>query len=155
MSCLMKSYSRSCLAVFCLFTLATPAFGQWRNRGRGYSRINVDRLIRQAENRSDQFVRMFSRVLDQSPFEGTRREDRLNDRALELERQLNIVRQEFDRTNNQYGVRSHIANAIDIAQGINTVMRNRRMNPGVERQWILLRSDLNRLAAVYNVRQLR
>ncbi|HEX5733160.1 MAG TPA: hypothetical protein VF131_10020 [Blastocatellia bacterium] len=144
--------SLTALAVFCMVLgLASPSFAQ----GRGYSRVNVDRLIRQAENRSDQFVAMFDRALDRSRLEGTIREDRLNERAMELERQLNIVRQEFNRTGNHYNIRSHVANALNAAQAINTVMRNRRLHPTAERQWMLLRSELNRLAAVYNLRQLR
>lgn len=153
---LMKSFVP--LAVCCLvMAIASPSFAQVRGaaRGRGYTRVNVDRLIRQAENRSDQFVAIFDRSLDRSRLEGTIREDRLNERARELEVQLNIVRREFNRTGNHYEVRSHIANALNAAQGINTVVRNRRLIPVVERQWLLLRSELNRLAAVYNLRQLR
>lgn len=146
------------LAICCLvMATASPSFAQLRGsaRNRGYTRANVDRLIRQAENRSDQFVAIFDRSLDRSRLEGTIREDRLNERARELEVQLNIVRREFNRAGNYYDIRSHIANALNAAQGINTVVRNRRLIPVVERQWTLLRSELNRLAAVYNLRQLR
>lgn len=146
------------LTVCCLMlAVASPTFGQLRgpSGSRAYARTNVDRLIRQAENRSDQFVAMFDRALDRSRLEGTIREDRLNDRALQLERELNMVRQEFNRTGNHYNIRPHVANALNVAQSINTVMRNRRLNSPVERQWAMLRSDLNRLAAVYGLRQLR
>ena len=148
--------SLAALAVCCLtLAMTSPGFAQGRGYSRSYTRVNVDRLIRQAENRSDQFVAIFDRALDRSRLEGTIREDRLNERALELERELNVVRQEFNRTGNHYSIRSHVANALNVSQGINTVMRNRRLHPVAERQWTLLRSDLNRLAAVYNLRQLR
>ena len=139
-----------------VLVLASTSFAQGRygTPGRGYSRMQVDRLIRQAENRSDQFVRMFDRALDDSRLDGRFREDRLNVQAMQLERHLNIIRQQFNRTNNHYLIRSHIANAMNSAQSINIAMRNRRFNPMVERQWTLLRSDLNRLAAVYNIRQI-
>lgn len=153
---ILKSFAA--LTVVCLMMAAvSPSFAQSRGRARsrGYTKASVDRLIRQAENRSDQFVALFDRSLDRSRFEGTLREDRLNDRARELEGQLNIVRQEFNRSNSYFDIRSNVASALDAAQGINTVMRNRRLNSVVERQWLLLRSDLNRLASVYNVRQLR
>jgi hypothetical protein len=112
-------------------------------------------MIRQVEDRSDVFVRIFDRALDRSRLDNTRKEDRLNERALDLERQLNIVRQEFERTQNHQAVRSHIARALSIAEGINTVVRNRRLDPQVERQWMLLRSEMNRLAQVYNIRLMR
>jgi hypothetical protein len=143
------------LSVFCLvLAIASPSFAQWRGY-RGYARVDVDRLIRQAENRSDQFVRMFDRSLDRSRWDGRIREDRLNQQAMYLERELNRVRQEFNRTRNHYEVRAHVSNALSAAQGINNVMQRQRFNPMVERQWILLRNDLNRLAAIYNLRQLR
>lgn len=143
------------LSVFCMaLAIASPSFAQWRG-SRSYPRTDVDRLIRQAENRSDQFVRMFDRSLDRSRMDGRLREDRLNEQAIYLERELNRVRQEFNRTRNHYEVRSHVSNALNAAQAINNVMQRQRLNPMVERQWILLRNDLNRLAAVYNLRQLR
>ena len=118
------------IAVCCMvMALASPGFAQWRG---SYTRVNVDRLIRQAENRSDQFVAIFDRALDRSRLEGTIREDRLNERALHLERELNIVRQQFNRTGNHYSIRSHVSNALNVAQGINTVMRNRRLHPVAE-----------------------
>ncbi|HET8674947.1 MAG TPA: hypothetical protein VFO63_04095 [Blastocatellia bacterium] len=144
------------IAVCCMvMALASPGFAQWRGSSRSYSRVSIDRLIRQAENRSDQFVAIFDRALDRSRLEGSIREDRLNERALQLERELNIVRQQFNRTGNHYSIRAHVSNALNVAQGINTVMRNQRLHPVAERHWMLLRSDLNRLAAVYNLRQLR
>lgn len=151
----LKSFGA--LAVCCLvLAMASPGFGQWRGSSRSrVSRVEVDRLIRQAENRSDQFVAMFDRALDRSRLEGTIREDRLNERAIQLERELNVVRREFNRTSNPYSVRSNLANALNVAQGINNVMRNRRLYPAAERQWMLLRSELNRLAAIYNLSQLR
>ena len=145
------------LAVGTMLGLASPSYAQRRAPYRGpvYARANVDRLIRQVENRSDVFVNMFDRALDNSRLDASRREDRLNERAFELERQLNVVRQEFDRTRNHMAVRAHIARALSLAEGINTVIRNRRLDPQVERQWALLRSDLNRLTQVYNLRPLR
>ena len=148
------------LAVVCMMlAMAAPSFAQasgfaqWRGQSR-YSRMMVDRLIRQAENHSDQFVRVFERALDRSRLEGTIREDRLNERAAELERQLNAARAELGRAGSQWEIRSSVSNAIEVGRTINTVMRRRQLTPNAERQWSLLRNDLNRLAAIYNLRQL-
>lgn len=145
------------MTIGAMLGLASPSSAQWRRpmRGRAYLRTDVDRLIRQAENRSDVFVRIFDRALDRSRLDNTRREDRLNERAQELESQLNVVRQEFDRTQNHMALRAQIARAMNIAEGINTVIRNRRLDPQVERQWAMLRSELNRLGQVYGIRSLR
>jgi len=146
--------SLGALTVFCMaLALASPSFAQWRGSSR-YTRPMVDRLIRQAESRSNQFVAVFDRALDRSRLEGTIREDRLNERAAELERQLNVTREELNRSGNQWAIRSSISNAIEVGRAINNVMRKRNLTPNAERQWMLLRSDLNRLASVYNLRQL-
>ena len=137
-----------------VLALAAPSFAQWRGSSR-YNRGSIDRLIRQAESRSNQFVAVFDRALDRSRLEGTIREDRLNERAAELERQLNVARGELDRSTNHWAIRSAISNALNVAQNINTVMRRRQLTPNAERQWMLLKSDMNRLAAAYGLRQLR
>jgi hypothetical protein len=151
------------LSVFGLvLAIASPSFAQYRG-GRGYLRLDVDRLIRQVENRSDQFVRMLDRSHDRGRFDSRVRDARWNDRVREnrlmqqaryLERQLNRVRQEFSRSRNHYEIRAHISNALNAAHAINNVMRRERFNPAIERQWVLLRSDLNRLASAYSLRHM-
>jgi hypothetical protein len=135
-----------------VIALASPSFGQWW-RGDNRYRGSVDRIIRQAENRSDIFVRVLDRTSDDGGLQGFRA-DRLSDRARDLEQQLNVIRQEFDQTNNHFQIRSQVHEALNIASGINNVMQNRRMSYQAERQWMLLRSDLNRLASIYNLPRL-
>jgi Tfp pilus assembly protein FimT len=137
-----------------VLALAAPSFAQWRGSNR-YNRTSIDRLIRQAENRSNQFAAVFDRALDDTRLNGSIREDRLNDKARELQSRLTIARQEFDRSNNHWAIRSQISGAIDAGQSINTVMRRRNLTPAAERQWSMLKSELNRLASAYGLRQLR
>src|SRR6185369_16272752 len=128
---LFKSFGA--LTVFCMaLALASPSFAQWRGSSR-YTRPMVDRLIRQAESRSNQFVAVFDRALDRSRLEGTIREDRLNERAAELERQLNAARGELNQSGNQWAIRSSISNAIEVGRAINNVMRKRQLTPNAER----------------------
>lgn len=141
-----------------LAALAAPSFAQrrgndsWGNNGR---RAEVNNLIRRVEQRSDVFVRLFDRALDNSAMDGTIREERLNERARELARQLDIVRTEFDRHQNFMDIRDNVSQAVNQADQINNVVRNRRLNPRVKQQWSMLRSELNRLALVYRLRPLR
>lgn len=145
------------LTTLCLvLAIASTSFGQFGEyRYRGHGRASIDRLIRQAENRSDQFVMVFDRALDNSRLEGSIREDRLNERAQALESQLNVVRQTFNSTQNQAEIRWQIGQALNLARPINNVMQNRRLDLRAERQWMLLRSALDQLARVYNFPQLR
>jgi len=125
--------------------LASPTLAQER-RGFGF-RIqfgpDVERLVRQAEDHTSRFVAM----LDERDRYG------LSERARELQSQLNMVSGDFDERSN-YGRRAQVATVIRVAQSINNAMRYRRVGFDVQRQWFLVRSDLNRLARVYNLRQI-
>ena len=145
------------LTTCCLvLSLASPSLAQWRDR---YPREdNLDRLIRQAETQSDQFVMSLERMRDRGflerVFGGSERLGGLTARAHDLEREMNALRNESNREGNSYEIRSSVANALSVAEDINRTMRYRRLNFEVERQWSMLRSDLNRLARAYNLRQL-
>ncbi len=142
------------LAVACVvLTLSTT--GEARQRGRIYTKAEVNEIIRRVENRSDEFVKLFDRSLDRSRLDGTKREDRLNERARNLERTLNDLRREFDRRENYNQTKPEVTRALNVAEDINKVMRRRRMGGETERQWGLLRDELNALALVYNLRPLR
>lgn len=154
-----RNISKVILAGFALFMLAAlsmPAQAQYRRgyRYRVYTKSDVDRIIRRVENQSDRFVRSFDRSLDNSRLDGTRREDNLNQRARDLENDLDALRQEFDRTERYQDTRAQVARALSTAEGINTVVRRRRLDGNTERQWAQVRAELNSLAYVYNLRPL-
>ena len=134
------------LTVLCaMLALATPSYAQ---KGFGV-RIQFGRdrdaravgLINQAENRSDRFAAMLSG-----------REDFLSEQARDLAGQLDVVRSEANDGASFYEVRSHVASALNIARTINREMGNGGgMDFQAERQWSMLRSDLNGLARAYNL----
>jgi hypothetical protein len=135
------------LAVFCaVLALATPSYAQ---KGFGFRIQFGDRdrnvravgLINQAENRSDRFAAMLSG-----------QENFLSEQARELASQLDVVRSEANNGASFYDVRSNVASALNIARTINREMRNGGgMGFQAERQWSMLRSDLNGLARAYNL----
>lgn len=138
-----------------VLVLASPfdASAQWYRR---YRRADVDASIRSAENTSDQFVKVFDRNLDDSRLNGSDREDRLNEKAKDLENKLDVLRRDFDkRGESWWESRETASDALEYARGINNAMRARRYSPQCERMWYRLRSDLNRIARFYNVPGLR
>ena len=145
------------LAVCLLAGMAVslPAQDRRYYRNRTYSKGEIDRIIRRVENQSDRFVRSFDSSLDNSRLDGTRREDNLNQRARNLETDLDSLRQEFDRTDRYLDTRSRVSRALNTAEGINSVVRRRRLGGNTERLWAQLRTELNALAYAYNLRQLR
>ena len=136
-----------CALVMCcaVVALASSGFAQER-RDWGF-RIqfgpDVERLVRQAENHTSQLTAM----LDERGHEG------LSARARDLESQLNMVGGEFNQSS-YYDRRSQVATVLRVAESINNAMRYRRVDFDVQRQWSMVRNDLNRLARVYNLRQI-
>jgi len=144
------------MALLMVVVASIPAAAQYnrRSRNRGYSKAQVEQIIRRLENQSDRFVRSFDRSLDNSRADGSRREDNLNQRARDLENALDVLRREFDRTDRYQDTKSQVSNVLSVAQDINRAMRNRRLRGNTERLWSQVRSELNSLAAVYSLRQL-
>jgi hypothetical protein len=101
------------------------------------------------------FVKIFDKSLDNSVLDGTRKEDRLNEKAKELEKQMDMVRKEFDHAEGYIEIKERVAKALVVSDEINSVVLNRRLSPSVEREWGLLRIELNKLARVYNLRALK
>lgn len=139
------------------FAFSTSAAGQrYRTpRERGYTRDEVNAVIRRVETRTDEFVRLFDRSLDRSRLDGTRREDNLNERARDLERATDDLRREFDRKESYFATRPEVARCLNLAGGIDNTLRRRRLGGQTERQWAMLRAELNELARVYNLPRVR
>ena len=142
------------IAAVCAFMmLSAPAEAQRRRtpRQRGYTKNEVNNIIKRVETRSDSFVKLFDKSLDRSGLNGSEREDRLNQHARDLEKALDDLRHEFDRKESYIETRPETRRCLDIASDINVAMRNRRMGGETERQWALLRAELNTLADVYGL----
>ncbi len=153
---LTKQISATLFGLFALALLLTaPAFAQGRARGKFYSKADVDRIIKRCEERSDAFTKMIDRNLDRSRANGTRREDNINNQVRELERALDELRREFDRRDTWRETRREVEKVMRESDEINALMRNSRFDRNVEREWQLVKSDLNKLAGVYDLRQLR
>jgi hypothetical protein len=133
-----------------------PVVAQRRGpRGRIWTKAEVNQLIKNAENRSDVFVKLLDKALDNSVLDGTRREDRLNERVKDLEKALDKLRSEFDRKENYAETKAEIREVLIIASDINGVMLRRNLRADVEEQWQVLRRELNILASVYFLPGLR
>ena len=144
------------VAVCALVALcAVSGAAQRRYRPRAYTKAQVDAVIRRVEDRADNFVRVFDYALDNSRVDGRAREDRLNERARELEQATNELRREFDRRERYADTRSEVSRCLNIAADINGAVRRRRLDRNAEQQWRMLRAELNALADVYGLARLR
>lgn len=145
--------------IFGLFVLAlmltAPGLAQGRYRGRVYSKADVDRIIKRVEDRSDAFQKMVDRNLDRSRLNGSKREDNINDQVKDLEKALDDLRREFDRKDSFRETRREVEQVMSEADEVNALMKRLRFDASVEREWQLVKADLNKLAGVYELRLLR
>ena len=121
-----------------------------------YTKADVERIIKRVEERSDEFRKVVDRTLDRSALNGTNREDNINQQVKELENAIDTLRHDFDRANTWAETRSQVQRVMNEADEVNAIVRRGRWRRGgaVKSEWALVRSDLNKLAAVYNLRLL-
>jgi uncharacterized membrane protein YccC len=160
----MKLVGVTLSLVFSFILLSTDSVqAQWRNRDdrrmeRRWGNTNkraIENLIRRVEERTDRFINQLDRGLDNSRLDGTRREDRLNERARQLEGATDELRREFDRSDSLAENRDEVQRCISAAVEIDRVLRRRsRIGAGAETAWRNLRQELNALARAYSVRTL-
>ena len=149
----MKNYSAAlvstmtaALFVFMLAGLA-PAQGRYSNQ---YSRNDVDTIIRDVEDRADEFRRDFYAELDRSNVSGSQKRAYRN-QVTNFENATDRLRSDFDRDNNWWQSRNQVRNVITNATPINTTMNSIAFRRQIERQWNQLRNAVNRLADTYDI----
>lgn len=121
-----------------------------------YTKGDVERIIKRVEERSDEFRKVVDRTLDRSALNGTNREDNINQQVKELENAIDTLRHDFDRAQTWAETRSQVQRVMNEADEVNAIVRRGRWRRGgaVKSEWALVRSDLNKLAGVYNLRLL-
>ena len=122
---------------------------------RGGRGMDIARVVQDCEERTNQFRVSLRAALDRSALNGTQREDQLNVDAMRLERSMNMVREAWNRERDVGRTRHFVSDAIAVGQDINRTMVRRRLNPGVQRQWDAVRSELNRLAEAFELPRIR
>ncbi len=133
-------------ATVMLFAVGTVTNAQGR-----LSKGEVDRIIKNLENRTDSFVNQFDKSLDNSRLDGSRREDNLNKKARQLETAVDELRREFDRRDSWAENKDEVRRCLNLGRDIDVAMRNRRLGNTTERNWAAVRSELNALARAYRL----
>ena len=105
-------------------------------------------LIQRVETRSDTFSRSFERALDLSRHNNTAREDELNKWVTDFEYATDRLR---DRYNSRTSSAADVEMVLQRAALLDGFMRGERLSFQAERDWNLLRGELNTLASAYSV----
>ena len=121
------------------------------NAQRRFEKRDVERFLRNVEQRSEVFAKQFDKSLDNSRLDGSRREDELNRKARELRSAVKDLRKDFDRRDNWLENKDNVRRCVDIASEINVAMKRNRFGAATESNWAALRRDLNTLARAYDL----
>lgn len=147
---IIKNITAQSLTIALIF-LTTTFVNELNAQTKQVTRVNdrqVEQIIRNVERRSDTFRRSFDAGLDRSRLDGTLTEDDLNDRVKAFEEATNELRSRFD---GRRAAAADVDNVLNRAALIDEFMRNNLKQARVQGDWILLKSDLQKLAKAYNV----
>jgi hypothetical protein len=112
------------------------------------SDASVQSLLARIEQRTDVFRRDVDTVLNRSNRNGTRFDENIAQYVTDFENATDSLRRNFDERDS---VSADVEEVLQRASVIDSFIRTNRLSPSVQRQWNLLRSDLNTLAGNYRV----
>lgn len=115
-----------------------------------YTKTDVRDLVQRMERHSNDFRKHFEKALDRSALDGTDREDRLRRWTQDLEDMLDHFKDDYNH-GRVHNIEDRANTLLAIAAGINRAMLYHSFDHDAERDWNLLRSDLNALAITYGL----
>ncbi|HEV3468763.1 MAG TPA: YMGG-like glycine zipper-containing protein [Pyrinomonadaceae bacterium] len=105
-------------------------------------------IIGRIETRTDSFRDAVDRALDRSTYNNTRAEDNIKQFIQNFEQATDQLRSRFGSRN---AAASDVENVLRQASYIDSFMRRNQLSRRSANEWDMLRTDLNELAAAYNV----
>lgn len=108
----------------------------------------VQSLLSQIETRSNAFRDAVDRTLDNSNVNNTGREDSINQMVANFENATDTLKGNFDA---RRSTSADVREVLSRATLINSFMQRNRVTTGAQRQWTLIRTDLDTLAGYYRV----
>lgn len=143
----MKIFPRffALVAALALVAIAVPAEAQI------VSRVNDDQVkdvLGRMEANADRFRSSLDGALDESGFDGSRREDRINRFVKEFEQATDSLSSKFDDDNAAVPL---VREVLERAARIDRFMTRHSLSPRAQADWSAIRTNLDELARAYNV----
>ena len=146
----MKNLSTAMARVLLLAVTSTAAvMGQTRDVVI-YTKTDVRDIVQRMERHSNDFRKHFEKSLDRSALDDTDREDRLRRWTQDLEDMLDHLKNDQGKGQIR-DMEQRVNTLLAIAAGVNRIMLYRQFDADTDRDWQLLRSDLNALAITYDL----
>ncbi len=129
------------------------AVAQDANRDVVVTKSDARGIVRSLAKRTGEFKEDFDKAVEHSMIDGTRLEDRAKHRADDLHDAAKKLQDVYGdkRDKNDPKVRDQVDKTLAAAADVNRIMQSHRFTDRLQRDWDLLRSDLNALAAVYEL----
>ena len=130
-----------------------PASAQDANRDAVTTMTDARAIITTLSRRTDDFKERFDKALDKSLLDGSKLEDKAKHRADDLHDASKKLHDVFNdkKDKNNPKVREQVDKVLAAGAEVNRVMTAHRFTDDLQRQWDLLRSDLNALASLYDL----
>lgn len=157
---------RNLIAVFAfsLLVLGLPAIAsaQWRNDRNdddnyrsggyygGYDNRALQSTVRNLKNRSKQFAREFDRQLDRSRYDGSNREDRLNQLAKDFANAAGRFDDRFNGGRDINRSQNEAQRVLDLGSQLDRALSRARLSYNLDGKWNQIRQDLRVVANAYN-----
>ncbi|MDQ3798767.1 MAG: hypothetical protein M3384_04900 [Acidobacteriota bacterium] len=130
-------------------TFSTAYTAEAQTRAYRVSDRQVQVLINRIETGTDTFRRQVDRNLDRSAINGTRTEDNLASFVTDFENATDSLRRRFE---SRTSTTADVQEVLNRASVIENFVRDSRLSAAAQRQWNLVRTDLDTLATYYGVR---
>ena len=122
-----------------------------RDRGRDDRSERVARVIKDCEQRTNDFLKAVERA-----WGGDRHtNDELDRSAAKLEREFNRIRDSWNHDHDYQRTRRNVGGAIDAGKDINKILSHHRLGSHVDKEWSAIRNELNNLADVFEQSRIR
>jgi hypothetical protein len=142
---------------FAFLILGLPSFAsaQWgNNRNGGYGNRNSNRnlqsTVKNLKNRSSQFERRLDRELDNSRYDGRRREDRILQIAQSFKDATNRLDNAYDNRGDYNNSQDEARRVLSLGSQLERAVSRLRVNSNISNDWNRIRQDLQVLANAYN-----
>ena len=126
----------------------TGSIGTGTGVGTRLSDAQLRQLARRINNRTNQFSRSLRMALNRSRINGTSEEDEASRNLIALESATNQL---TNRINTRRFTESDARNVLDRAAVLNSLMANYDFAGTAERDWTMLKQDLDQLASASNI----
>lgn len=120
------------------------------NRNGGYGNRGLRDVIHRVESRSKDFENSVDRSLDRGRYDGSRREDRINDIANEFHDAADRLKDRFDDGRNMDRSAGEARTLLQLGQRIDTFISRNQLDSRTYSIWSGIRQDLQQIAYAYN-----